>query len=221
VLKEAKDETVPLLEALFYLAFDSQAMITRDVNICRCLSSYRASVDLREPRKPDLTIWFESVAPDGLTTAETLSAISKRAHELAEEQHLCFINTILPQLTSEGIYLVPPQEINNQQARFLEDFFQRTLYPILTPLAIDPGHPFPYLANRSLCFVVSLHTTVASRLPHADLSILHIPAYVVPRFISLPAREGQHAFVLLEDVLRRYVPQLYLGFESSPAMQSG
>jgi polyphosphate kinase len=124
-------------------------MITRDVNICRCLSSYRASADLREPRKPDLTIWFESVAPDGLTPAETLSAISKRAHELAEEQHLCFINTILPQLTSEGIHLVRPQAINNQQARFLEDFFQRTLYPILTPLAIDPGHPFPYLANRS------------------------------------------------------------------------
>jgi polyphosphate kinase len=156
---------------------------------------------------------LRSVAPDGLTPAETLSAISKRAHELAEEQHLCFINTILPQLTSEGIHLVRPQEINNQQARFLEDFFHRTLYPILTPLAIDPGHPFPYLANRSLCFVVSLHTTVASRLPHADLSILHIPTHVVPRFIALPAREGQHAFVLLEDVLRRYVPQLYHGFE--------
>ena len=58
-------------------------------------------------------------APDSLTPAETLTAISKRAHELAEEQHLCFINTILPQLTCEGIHLVRPQEINNEQARFL------------------------------------------------------------------------------------------------------
>ena len=103
--------------------------------------------------------------------------------------------------------------MNGEQERFLEDVFHRTLYPIVTPLAIDPGHPFPYLANRSLCLVVSLRPTVASRLPHTDLSILHIPTQVAPRFISLPGREGQHAFMLLEDVLRHYLPRLYHGFE--------
>jgi polyphosphate kinase len=111
---------------------------------------------------------------------------------LAEEQHLCFLNTILPQLTAEGIHLVRPEEMSGEQERFLEDFFHRTLYPIVTPLAIDPGHPFPYLANRSLCLVVSLRATGVSRLPYAELSIVHIPSQVVPRFIALPAKEGQH-----------------------------
>jgi polyphosphate kinase len=91
-----------------------------------------------------------------LVPAETLTAISKRVHELAEEQHLCFLHTIMPQCTTEGIHLVRPEEMSSEQERFLEDFFHRTLYPIVTPLAIDPGHLFPYLANRSLCLVVAL-----------------------------------------------------------------
>jgi polyphosphate kinase len=109
--------------------------------------------------------------------------------------------------------LVRPEEMSREQERFLEEFFHRTLYPIVTPLAIDPGHPFPYLANRSLCLVVSLRATSVSRLPYADLSIVHIPSQVVPRFIALPTKEGQHAFMLLEDVLRHYLPRLYHGFE--------
>jgi polyphosphate kinase len=113
-----------------------------------------------------------SIGPDGWTHAETLSAVSKRVHELAEEQHLCFLNTIMSQLSAEEIHLVRPEEMSGEQERFLEEYFHRTLYPIVTPLAIDPGHPFPYLANRSLCLVVSLGTRIASRLPHTDLSIV-------------------------------------------------
>lgn len=103
--------------------------------------------------------------------------------------------------------------MTREQERFLEEFFHRTLYPIVTPLAIDPGHPFAYLANRSLCLIFSLRATIASRLPHTDLSVVHIPTQVAPRFIALPTREGQHAFVMLEDVLRQYLPRQYHGFE--------
>lgn len=154
-----------------------------------------------------------SAGPDGLTWSETLSAMSKRVHELAEEQHRCFLDTVLPKLGAEGVHLVRPEEMNGSQARFLGDYFHRTLYPIVTPLAIDPGHPFPYLVNRSLCLIFSLRPSIGSRLPHTDLSVVPIPAQVVPRFISLPAGEGQHAFMRLEDVLRHYFPRLYHGFE--------
>jgi polyphosphate kinase len=109
--------------------------------------------------------------------------------------------------------LLRPEEMSGEQERFLEEFFRKTLYPIVTPLAIDPGHPFPYLANRSLCLVVSLRAKIASPLPHTELSIVHIPAQVVPRFIQLPAKDGQYAFVLLEDVLDHYLPRFYHGFE--------
>lgn len=200
VLEEAKDESVPLLERVKFLAiFSSNLDEFFMVRVAR-LKTMIGDVD-------------QSADPDGLTPGETLSAVSKRIHELAEEQHLCFLHTLMPQLTKEGIRLVHPEEMSKEQERFLEEYFHRTLYPIVTPLAIDPGHPFPYLANRSLCLVVSLRATGASRLPHTDLSIVHIPTQVAPRFIPLPARDGQHAFMLLEDVLRHYLPQLYHGFE--------
>jgi polyphosphate kinase len=129
-------------------------------------------------------------------------------HVLAEEQHLCFLNSLMLQLAAEGIHLVRPEEMSDEQERFLDEFFDRALFPIVTPLAIDPGHPFPYLANRSLCLVVYLRSNSASRLPHTDLSIVHIPAQVTPRFIPLPGRDGQHGFMLLEDVLRHHLPRL-------------
>lgn len=200
VLEEAKDETVPLLERVKFLAIFSSNLdeffMVRVARLKRLILEGDQSAD-----------------PDGLTPVETLTAVSKRVHELAEDQHLCFLSTIMPQLSAEGIHLVRPEEMNGAQERFLAEFFQRTLYPIVTPLAIDPAHPFPYLANRSLCLVVSLYSRLPSRLPQTELSIVHIPTQVAPRFIPLPTREGQHAFMLLEDLLRHHVPRLYHGFE--------
>lgn len=200
VLEEAKDESVPLLERVKFLAIFSSNL---DEFFMVRVARLKAMVFKGDG----------STDPDGLTPAENLSAISARVHELAAEQHFCFLNTILPQLSAEGIHLVRPEEMSGEQERFLEDYFLRMLYPIVTPLAIDPAHPFPYLANRSLCLVVSLRPILSSRLPHTDLSIVHIPTHVAPRFIPLPAHDGQHAFMLLEDTLRHYLPRLYHGFE--------
>jgi polyphosphate kinase len=201
VLDEAIDPDVPLLERVKFLSIFSSNL--DEFFMVRVALLKRQIAEGRERRRPD-----------GLTAAETLSAISRRVHELAEEQHRCFLDTILPRLSAEGIHLVRPEEMSREQESFLEGFFHRTLYPVVTPLAIDPGHPFPYLGNRSLCLVVSLGaSTLSSRLPQTNLSIVHIPTQVVPRFVALPAREGQHAFILLEDVLRYYLPRLYHGFE--------
>jgi len=200
VLKEADDPTVPLLERVKFLAIFSSNLdeffMVRVAGLKRWLYDKQQSPD---PEDADVT--------------SALSAISQRAHELTEEQHLCFLNTVLPQLTAEGIHLVRPDEMTKPQEQYLEDFFHKTLYPIVTPLAIDPGHPFPYLTNRSLSLIVSLRSKAISTLPYTELSIVNIPAQVVPRFVQLPAQEGQHAFMLLEHVLRHYLPRLYHGFE--------
>jgi polyphosphate kinase len=199
VLEEAKDPSVPLLERVKFLAIFSSNLdeffMVRVAGLKR-----QASGD-----RPDDA---DGVAPDAI-----LRALSRRVHELTEEQHLCFLDTVLPQLSAEGIHLVRLEEMTREQEQRLEEFFQRTLYPIVTPLAIDPGHPFPYLTNRSLSLVVSLRAKIASPLPHTELSIVHIPGQVVPRFIQLPTREGQYAFILLEHVLRHYLPRFYHGFE--------
>ena len=189
VLAEAQDASVPLLERIKFLAIFSSNLdeffMVRVAGLKRQLSEGN----------------------------DSLGSISQRVHELTEEQHLCFLNTLLPQLTAEGIHWVHPQEMTAEQEQFLGEFFQRTLYPIVTPSAIDPGHPFPYLANRSLLLVVSLRARTASPLPHTELSIVHIPTQVVPRFIQLPTKKSHYAFILLEHVLRHYLPRFYHGFE--------
>lgn len=199
VLEEAKSAAVPLLERVKFLAIFSSNLdeffMVRVAGLKRQLAN--------DPMSDS-----NGRAPEAI-----LRAISRRVHELTDEQHRCFLETVLPPLTQEGLHLVRPEELIREQEQFLEDFFQRTLYPIVTPLAIDPGHPFPYLTNRSLSLVVSLRPVVPSPLPHTELSIVHIPGQVVPRFIQLPAKEGQYAFILLEHVLRRYLPRFYHGFE--------
>jgi polyphosphate kinase len=200
VLEEAKDLTVPLLERVKFLAIFSSNL---DEFFMVRVAGLKRQAKNRE----------RTADSNGTSAAAVLTAISRRVHELVEEQHLCFLDTVLPQLTAEGIHLLRPEEMSGEQVRFMEEFFRRTLYPIVTPLAIDPGHPFPYLANRSLCLVVSLRAKSASLLPHTELSIVHIPAQVVPRFIQLPTKEGQYAFVLLEDVLDHHLPRFYHGFE--------
>ena len=200
VLEEAQDASVPLLERVKFLAIFSSNLDE--------FFMVRVAGLKRRIREGD---W--DVGPCGLTPAETLTAIADRVHELVREQHACFLHSVLPQLTAEGIYLVRPDEMSGQQEQFLEEFFERILYPIVTPLAIDTGHPFPYIANRSLCLVVSLKSSKASRLPSTTLSVVHIPMQVVPRFIPLPTKEGQYAFMLLEDILRYYLPRLYHGLE--------
>jgi polyphosphate kinase len=200
VLEEAKDPTVPLLERVKFLAIFSSNL---DEFFMVRVAGLKRQADNRE----------QTANSNGTSAAAVLKAISRRVHELAEEQHLCFLDTLLPQLTAEGIHLLRPEEIGAEQEGFLEQYFRRTLYPIVTPLAIDPGHPFPYLANRSLCLVVSLRAKISSPLPQTELSIVHIPAQVVTRFIQLPTKEGQYAFVLLEDVLRHYLSRFYHGFE--------
>src|SRR4029077_15763064 len=87
--------------------------------------------------------------------------------------------------------------------------------------AIDPSHPFPRLVNRALYLVVSLRATAPSALPPAVLAVVHIPAQVVPRFVALPSPSGQYAFILLEDVIRLHLPELYDGYEVLPGQRVG
>ena len=200
VLEEAFDESVPLLERVKFLAIFSANMDEFFMVRVARLKRRIAQGDL-------------DVGPDGMTPAQTLAAISTRVHELAEEQHRGFLETIRPRLEAEGIHIARPEELDTEQKRFLEEFFRRTLLPVVTPLAIDPGHPFPHLGNRSLCLVAALRSAGNSRLPQTSLAVVHIPSQVVHRFIALPAAEGKHGFILLEDVVRMYLPRPYHGYE--------
>jgi polyphosphate kinase len=200
VLEEAQDPTVPLLERVKFLSIFSS-------NLDEFFMVRVAELKQR--------IWVgdQGAAADGLSPAQTLAAISERVHALVQEQHRCFLADIQPRLVAEGIRIIRPKEATPEQTDVLDEHFHRTLLPVVTPLAIDPGHPFPHLVNRALCLVVSLLPTAPSVLPSASLAVIHIPAQVIPRFIRLPSAPGEHSFMLLEDVIRLNLHRLYHGYE--------
>ncbi len=200
VLEEAQDPSVPLLERVKFLAIFSSNL--DEFFMIRVAGLKRQILAGDQERKAD-----------GLTPVEAMTTLSARAHALVEEQHRCFLEELQPRLGAEGIRLLRPKEIDDEQQRFLDEYFHRTVLPVLTPLAIDPGHPFPYLGNGSLCLVASLRPSAPSPLPHTVLSVVHIPSHVVPRFVALPGPAGQHAFMRLEDVIRLHLPGLYRGYE--------
>jgi polyphosphate kinase len=200
VLEEAQDPSVPLLERVKFLAIFS-------ANLDECFMVRVANLKRR------IEAGDKAPTPDGLTPAETMAAMAARIHELVEEQHRCFLEEIQPLLAAEGIVLLRPKETSEEQQRFLEEYFRRTLLPVLTPLAVDPGHPFPYLGNRSLCLVASVRPSAPSALPHSALSVIHIPSQVLPRFVALPDPTGKQVFMLLEDVIRLHLPNIYNGYD--------
>jgi polyphosphate kinase len=199
VLEEAEDPTVPLLERLKFLAIVSSNLDE--------FFMVRVAGLKRRVRAGDGT-----TGRDGLTASQTLAAVAERARRLSDEQHRCFLDQLEPLLAAEGIRVLSPAELTPEQKRFLDDYFHRTVLPVVTPLAIDPGHPFPHLGNRSLCLVASLTPSAPSPLPQAALSVVHIPTSVVPRFVPLPAPAGEYAFILLENVIRLYLPRIYHGY---------
>ena len=200
VLEEAEDPSVPLLERVKFLAIVSS-------NLDEFFMVRVAEIKRR------LLAGDDAEGPDGMTVTETMRAVTARARQLTDEQHRCFLDQLEPLLAAEGIRLVAPKDLDAAQERFLADYFHRTLLPVVTPLAIDSGHPFPHLANRTLCLVVSLRSSAPSPLPATQLSVVHIPAQILPRFVALPAAAGQYAFILLEDVIRVNLPRLYHGYE--------
>jgi polyphosphate kinase len=201
VLEEAQDETVPLLERVKFLAIFGANL--DEFYMVRVAGLKRL-------------IWAgdHSIGPDGLTPSEVMAAVAARVRELVDEQHRCFIDVLAPRLAAHGVHLVRPGQETPAQVRFLDDHIERAVLPVVTPLAVDPGHPLPHLANRAVCLAVSLRPTAASPLPRATLSLLHVPpTQVASRFVALPAPADQYAFMLLEDVLRLYLPRLYVGYE--------
>ena len=187
VLEEAQDPSVPLLERLKFLAIFS-------ANLDEFFMVRMAGLK-RRVRTGD-----DTAGPDGLTPVETMRAAAARVHDLVDAQHRCFRDDLQPLLASEGIVLVRPKEVGEEHQRFLADYFHRTLLPVLTPLSVDPGQPFPYLGNRSPCLIASLRCLVPWALPASSLSVLHIPIPLLPRFIALPDRAGGHRFMLLDEL---------------------
>ncbi|MFK3649951.1 polyphosphate kinase 1 [Lysobacter enzymogenes] len=205
VLAQAQDPQVPLLERLKYLCIS-----------CTNLDEFfeiRAGT-LRHAQ--DLGL---APGPDGLAPQTVLSRIHDRAAELVQAQYQCWNEILRPSLEENGVRVLGRNSWNARQTRWLRAYFRDEIMPVLSPLGLDPAHPFPKILNKSLNIVVVLKGKDAFGRA-GNLAIVRAPRSL-PRIIQMPENVsgGQHDFVFLSSVLSAFVDELFPGMEVKGAYQ--
>jgi polyphosphate kinase len=157
--------------------------------------------------KQQLETGSTETGPDGLTPRQTLLAIRRRVLRMVRDHNACWRQRLLPGLAQHGIRFLGPANWSEADRAWLSHYYQTVVRPVLTPLAIDPAHPFPLLPNRALNLVIRLgRTGRANQGPR--LVVLEVPR-VLPRLLRLPGREGRSDYVFLGDVIGHFLPDLF------------
>ncbi|MES2713214.1 MAG: RNA degradosome polyphosphate kinase, partial [Pseudomonadota bacterium] len=205
VLEEAANPRHPLLERLRFVAISASNLDEfYSVRVAGLIGQERAGV--------------AQVSPDGRTPGQQLAAIHDEAEKLIAEQQRSWVE-LSALLRAAGVAVVQPEEISEGDKAWLQDYFMDRIFPVLTPLAVDPAHPFPFIANLALCLVFKLVREEDGGVMRA---LLPLPPQV-DRFIRLPpdaaadATRGQPAirFLILEDLIGLFLDRLFPGFLSA------
>ncbi len=207
VLEQALDENVPLLERLKFLCISS-------ANLDEFFEIRVAGLQQMAELSPTQR------GTDGMTPAETLAAISRRAHELVDAQYQAFNEVIVPALDKERIRFLRRSEWTPEMDAWLKNYFHNELLPVLSPIGLDPAHPFPRILNKSLNFIVQLSGKDAFGR-NTGFAIVQAPR-ALPRLIQIPPDvpgAGPHDFVFLSSVIHAYVDDLFPGMEATGSYQ--
>jgi polyphosphate kinase len=199
VLQQALDPSVPLLERLNYLCISSTNLDEFfEVRVAGLIQQ----VEIGDP-------YLEA---DQISAQDALKLISKRAHELVEEQYQVLNDVLLPELNKEGISVLPRSMWTQEQTDWLRNYFLEEVSPVLSPMGLDSAHPFPRLLNKSLNFIISLIGKDAFGR-NRGYAILQAPR-ALPRVIQLPEEfhaEGEYKFVFLSSIIHAFAEDLFYG----------
>ncbi len=193
VLALAADATLPLLERVKFLAIYSRGLD----------EFFQIRV---AGLKEQLAAGVLKASPDGLSPREQLDTISERVRSIVARQNQVFAKKLRPQLATEGIRLVDWEELRKEDHKHLRDTFEQRVYPVLTPLAVDPAHPFPYISNLSLNLAIVVLDPKTRIRRFARVKVPQI----IPRFIPLP--DGER-FLPLEQLMAAHASMLFSGME--------
>lgn len=198
VLEQAKDASTPLLERLRFLTI--------------CGTNLDEFFEIRVASHKELASYgIAQRGHDGRSPSETLAAISMTAHDLVREQYEVLNGLLLPALEIEGIRLIKRQDWNARQQRWIRRYFQTQVLPVLTPMGLDPAHPFPRIQNKSLNFIVQVEGEDAYGR-RSDIAVVQVPR-ALPRLIHLPSdvSSGMNDFVMLSSVIHAHVDEVVPG----------
>ena len=148
---------------------------------------------------------------DGITPTETFQAITQRIRRLVEDQYACWRDDLKPALARHGLRLLEFDELSAADLAWIKEFYHREVRPVLTPLAIDPAHPFPQLLNKSLNLMVQLEMA-KNGVPLKHLAVVQCPA-ILPRLIQLPRKGSHQDYVFLGHLIGHFLSDLFTGTE--------
>ncbi len=198
VLSEAQADDVPLLERVKFLAIAS-------LNLDEFFEVRVAGV----MELIDANLQGEN--PDSLKPQEELDRIRIEARALTEDLHRTWTERLVPALAAAGIEIAAVRSLSEAQRSWLDVHFQREIYPVLTPLAVDPAHPFPVLLNKSLNLAVLLLDPRQPRRTHR-VAVVQVPR-VLPRITRLPDVDGRRVYVFTADIVQAHLRELFPGLE--------
>jgi polyphosphate kinase len=198
VLEEAQDVSNPSLERLKFSSIFSSNL--DEFFMVRIGGLYRI-----------LELDVEDVDPSLKTPQRKLSAIAEKVRELINKQYKCFMNEVLPQLKAAGISILNIDELDKKNIKWLDDYFEEHVFPVLTPLAIDACHPFPYLGNLRLNLMV-VFEEVSGIKNQQPFAFVEVPA-ILNRLVSMRGEKEEYRFVLLEDLIRKHIHRLFPGMK--------
>ena len=199
VLEEAADPSNPWLERLKFLAiFSSNLDEFFEIRVAGLQQQVYAGV---EP---------QDYGADGMAPAEQLAAIDRRTHELVAEQYRILNDEVLPGLATGGVQRVRLEDLTDAERRHVDTLFRASIAPVLTPLAIDPGHPFPHVHNKSLNIALVVERKNGGQ-KRRHFAVVQVPAVLDRVVIVSTHGEGRVRFVLLEDIIARHLGELFGG----------
>ena len=206
VLAQAADEAVPLLERLRFLTIVSS-------NLDEFFEIRVAGI------KEQIRLGIADPGPDGMTPRETLAIVTREARALVTAQFDLLNDALLPELARNGIQFLRRGTWNDAQRAWVHDYFTREVLPVLTPIGLDPAHPFPRVYNKSLNLIVELEGRDAFGRG-SRVAIVQAPR-ILPRAIRLPPAiaDGEYSFVYLTSVLHAHVDELFAGMSVKGAYQ--
>jgi len=193
VLDQAWDTSNPLLERLKFLCIVSSNLD----------EFFEVRVAGLKQQQQTHTV---EVGPDGLSASETLAQVSARVRRMVDDQYRCWREEIAPALQEQRVRFHTYPDVPEAEAAHFAEFFEKTIYPVLTPLAVDPAHPFPQLLNKSLNVIVELEGDDLT----TDIAVVQAPR-ILPRVVPFSKQENGDDYVFIGNIIQEHVASLFRG----------
>jgi polyphosphate kinase len=196
VLEEAEDESNPLLERLKFLAISASNLDEFfEIRLAALLQQIEDGLN--------------DAAPDGLTLLQKRDLLEKLTHEFVDDQYECWTDRLRPALAENGIRVLGLEELDAEARTFVDEYCEKELDPLLTPVTVDPAHPFPRVVNKALCLGLLLHRRRRSALTY--VGVVAVPR-ALPRLVRLPSA-GTADFIFLADLVAHHAIKMYRGYD--------